>query len=182
MTYADLFTEEGNALSPLILFFTKVGLAWNEQPLYRLRYQQPIQVRYVEGSRENGIAIDVGQLASDTAAYYSQITILAIDKSVAQDYTLPDIALTWGTFHWGAVNHIIANRDSDYILMQTTWRLENVRVDGQEADLDIERWALCAEGAQHYYLVEVNYVPQTDGHQQVWDDIQSYAGSFRVIR
>jgi len=182
MTYADLFSEEGSALSPLILFYSKVGLSWDKQPVYRLRYQQPIQVQYVEGSRENGIAIDVAQLHSDKAAYYSQITILAIEKDVAQGYTLADIALTWGTFHWKAVNHIIANRDSDYILMQTTWRLEDVRVEGKETDLVIERWALCAEGPQYDYLVEVNFVPQPDGYQQVWDDLQYYAGSFRVIK
>lgn len=182
MTYADLFSEEGSALSPLILFYSKVGHAWDEQPLYRVRHQEPIQVQYVEGSRENGIAIDVAQLHSDKAAYYSQITILVVDKSVAQGYTLPDVALTWGTFHWKAVNHIIANRDSDYILMQTTWRLDDVRVEGEETDLVIERWALCAEGPQYDYLVEVNFVPQADGRSQVWDDLQHYAASFRIIK
>jgi hypothetical protein len=182
MTYADLFSEEGSALSPLILFYSKIEFAWDEQPVYRIRYQEPVQVQYIEGALENGVAIDVEQLHSDTAAYYSQITILAVDKAVAQNYTLADIALTWGTFHWGAVNHIIANRESDYILMQTTWRLENVRADGQEADLAIERWALFAEGPQHYYLVEVNYVPRPDQRLQVWDDLQYYMGSFRVIQ
>ena len=182
MTYADLFAEEQVVLSPFILFYSKVEFAWNEQPVYRIRYREPVQIQYIEGALENGVAIDVEQLHSDTAAYYSQITILAVDETVAQDYTLADIALAWGTFHWGAVNHIIANRESDYILMQTTWRLENVRADGRETNLAIERWALFAEGPQHYYLVEVNYVPQPDQRLQVWDDLQVYMDSFRVIR
>jgi hypothetical protein len=182
MTYADLFAEEQVALSPFVLFYSKVGLAWDEQPVYRIRYREPLQIQYIQGSLENGVAIDVEQLHSDTAAYYSQITVLVVDKAVAQNYTLADIALTWGTFHWGAVNHIIANRDSNYILMQTTWRLENVRAGGQETDLAIERWALFADGPQHYYLVEVNYVPQPDQRRQVWDDLQAYMASFRVIR
>lgn len=182
MTYADLFREEGSALSPLILFYSKVGFAWDEQPVYRIRYQTPVQVEYQEGSRENGIAVNVEQLQNDTPMYYSQITILAIDKDVAQGYTLADIALTWGSFHRGAVNHIIANRDSDYILMQTTWRLENVRVGGRNTDLAIERWALCAEGPRYDYLVEINYVPQADQPAQVWNDLQEYVKSLRIIR
>lgn len=182
MTYADLFSEEESALSPLILFYSKVKFAWDEQPVYRIRYQEPIRVEYQEGSRENGIAIDIEQLQNDTPTYYSQITILAIDKDADQGYTLADIALTWGAFHRGAVNHILANRNSDYILMQATWRLENVRVGGQNTDLATERWVLCAEGPQHDYLVEIHYVPQADQPQQVWNDLQEYVQSFRVIR
>lgn len=32
------------------------------------------------------------------------------------------------------------------------------------------------------HLLEVNFVPQPDGHPPVWDDLQYYAASFRIIK
>jgi hypothetical protein len=184
LVYGDLFMDQGS-LSPLVLFYSAVGLTWNEQPLYRMRYEEPIQVQFQEGSKENGIVVDVESLrqlaGTDTLSNYSQIIVLAVDKGVAADYTLADIALGWGRSHLGGVNHIVANREGEYILMQATWRLEDVRVDGQETDLAIERWALFAEGSAHYYAVELNYVSWPSQPLQVWEDLQAYMDSFRVI-
>lgn len=184
LVYDDLFSDQGS-LSPLVLFYSAVGLSWNEQPLYRIRYEEPIQVQFQEGSKENGIVVDVEglrQLAgTDTLSNYSQIIVLAVDKEVAADYTLADIALGWGKSHLGGVNHIVANREGEYILMQATWRLEDVRIDGRETDLAIERWALFAEGPARYYVVELNYVPSPGQSLQVWEDLQAYMDSFRVI-
>ena len=184
LMYGDLFMDQGS-LSPLVLFYSAVGLTWNEQPIYRMRYEEPIQVQFQEGSKENGIVVDVEglrQLAGTGAlSNDSQIIVQAVDKQVAADYTQADIALGWGKSHLGAVNHIVANREGEYILMQATWRLEGVRIDGRETDLAIERWALFAEGPARYYIVELNYVPSPGQPLQVWEDLQAYMDSFQVI-
>lgn len=185
MTYYDLFFEEA-ALSPLILFSSWIGSAWDEQPVCRIRYGEPVQIQYQEGTTENGTPIDLETLRSliggDTISHYSQITVLAIDKETATDYTLAGIALTWGALHRGGVNHIVASEESQYILLQATWLLQDVRVDGQKIDLPIERWALFADGPQRYYVVELNYVPSESQPAQVWDDLKAYMDSFRVIQ
>lgn len=80
------------------------------------------------------------------------------------------------------MNHIVAGRESPYILIQATLRLENVRVDGQDTTVIVERWALFAEEPQHYYAVEVNHLPQSGQPAEVWVDLQAYVDSFRVIR
>lgn len=58
----------------------------------------------------------------------------------------------------------------------------DVRVDGRDGDLSMEGWALCAEGPQNYFVVEVVYFPQTGQPIRVWEDLQAYVDSFRVIR
>lgn len=48
MTYRDLFVERG----------TWSGSAWDEQPVRRIRYQEPVQVQYLENSEVNGVMVD----------------------------------------------------------------------------------------------------------------------------
>ena len=186
MTYLDLFLVEGEALSPLILLSAGVGSAWDEQCVHRIRHDEPAQVQYTEQSTENGVPMDVDTLrdltGTDMFSHYSQIIVLAVEKQVAADLTLAEIALAWGALHRGGVNRIVASKDSQYVLMQATWQFEDVRVGEQELDLPIERWALFAEGPQHYYLVELNYVPAPGQTMQVWEDLQAYMDSFRVIQ
>jgi hypothetical protein len=182
MSYLDLFLEEDTNLSPLILFYTWVKETWNAQPVRRIRYTEPVMVQFVQGSTENGISVDPTQLHNDTIAFYSQITTLALSKDVVgQDYTLYGLALTWGGLHQGGVNELIANPDSQYIFEQVSWELKGVRVDGQLADLTLQRWALFSESSDRFYIVEVQYVPATGQSMQVWDDLQAYMDAFRVI-
>jgi hypothetical protein len=189
MTYYDLFLgEREEAVSPLVLFSMRVGSTWDEQPVRRMRYAEPIPVQFQEETRENGVPVDLDLLrdlkGTDTLSYYSQIIILAIDKEVAADYTLAGIALAWGPTpqYGGGLNRVVASEESDYILMQATTRLEKVQLDGQETDLAMERWALFAEGPQYYYLVEIDYVPEGSPSTRVREDLQAYLNSFRVIQ
>jgi hypothetical protein len=182
MSYLDLFLEEDTNLSPLILFYTWVKETWNAQPVRRIRYTEPVMVQFVQGSTENGISVDPTQLHNDTIAFYSQITTLALSKAVVgQDFTLYGLALTWGGLHQGGVNELIANPDSQYIFEQVSWELKGVRVDGQPADLTLQRWALFSESSDRFYIVEVQYVPASGQSMQVWDDLQAYMDAFRVI-
>jgi len=92
----------------------------DDQPVHRIRNAEPVMVQFIEGSTENGIQVDPTQLESDTLAYYSQMTILALTKDKAQDFTLYELALKWGILHQGGVNNIVANRDSQYVVEQVS--------------------------------------------------------------
>jgi hypothetical protein len=187
MAFRDIIPDEA-AATPLIHLFELAGAAWDEQPVYRIRYSQPVEIQYQEGSTENDIPINVGTLrdlvGSDTLAHYNQITILTLDKQVTTDVPLASIALAWGPdpTYGGGANRIVAYRDSQYILIQATSTLKDVRIDGHETDLSTERWALFAEGPQHYYVVELNYVPAPSQSLQVWEDLQAYLDAFRIIQ
>lgn len=180
--YEDLFFEQATNLSPLILFSTWVDTTWDNQPVRQLRYTEPVTVQFIEGSTENGIPVDLEDLTHETVSFYSQMTILALDKDTAQEhFTLYGLALAWGGLHRGGVNAIVANPDSQYVFEQVSWELNNVRVNGMLTDISLERWGLFAEGADRYYIIEVQYVPAAGQSVQVWDDLQAYLDAFRVI-
>ncbi len=182
LTYLDLFLEEDTNLSPLVLFYTWIKDTWNNQPVRRIRYTEPVMVQFFDGSTENGISVDPTKLKNDTMAFYSQITTLVLSKALVEpDYTLSGLALTWGSLHLGGVNTLIANPDSQYIFEQVSWVLKGVGVGGQKTDLTLQRWALFAESPDRYYVVEVQYVPVKGQSMQVWDDLQAYLDAFRVI-
>lgn len=176
MTYRDLFVERGS----------HTGSMWDEQPVRRIRYREPVQVQYREGSGVNGFPVDAEMLrltyGTDAFQFSNEITVLALDKEVTAGYTLAGVALDWGSVYRSGANRIVANEGSDYILMQTSWRVRGVQVDGRDSDLSVERWALFAEGPQNYYVVEVVYLLQAGQPVQVWEDLQAYINSFRVIR
>jgi hypothetical protein len=174
-SYRDLFVDRG----------AWTGSTWDEQPVRRIHYGEPVAVQYLEETRVNSLPMDVGQLqelyGTDTFQFSNEITVVAVDKEVSS-YSLAGVALDWGAINRTGANRIVANDDSDYILMQTSWQMEDVRVDGRTGDLAIERWALFAEGAESYYVVEVVHIPQMGQPVHVWEDLQAYIDSFRVIR
>ena len=72
--------------------------------------------------------------------------------------------------------------DSQYVFEQVSWALKGVKVNGQQTDLTLQRWALFAESSNRFYIVELQYVPATGQSMQVWDDLQAYMNDFQVIR
>jgi len=182
MTFQDLFLEEATNLSPMILFYNWIKFSWDDQPLRQTRFSQPVMVQFLDGSLENGYQVDPAMLDTDTFAFYSQITTLALSKEVVEpDFNLYGLALAWGGLHQGGVNELVANPDSQYVFEQVSWELKGVGVDGKKTDLTLQRWALFTESTDHYYIVEVQFVPAKNQPDQVWDDLQSYLNSFRVI-
>jgi hypothetical protein len=175
-TYGDLFLERG-AYS---------GSTWDQQPIRRIRYGEAIEVQCGDGSLVNGVALDCETLrqAYDTDAfrYANEIAILSLDKEAAAGYTLAGVALEWGITQRGGLNRIIASEGADSVVMQASWHLEDVIVDGQEGDLGMERWALVADGPLRYYVIEVTYFALPGQSVQVWEDLQAYMRSFRVIQ
>jgi len=179
--YQDLFYEE-TFLSPLIMFSEWVNYDWDEQPVYRIRGKEPVTVQFINGSMENGVKVDVAHLIHDTVAYYSQVTILAPAKEKTLSFSLYDLALKWGILHQGGVNNIVANPDSEYVLIQASWELKGVRMNDRTTDLTLQRWALFAEGSERYYIVELDYVPTASDPESIWEDLQAYLDAFRVIQ
>ena len=175
-TYGALFLERG-AYS---------GSTWDQQPVRRIRYGEAIEVQCGDGARVNDIVLDCEMLeqayGADTFRYSNEISILSLDKQTAAGYTLAGVALEWGLTQRGGLNRIIANEGADSMVMQASWHLQNVVVDGQQGDLGMERWALVAEGPQRYYVVEVTYFALPGQSVQVWEDLQAYMQSFRVIQ
>ena len=181
-TYADLFLEQATNLSPLILFTKWIEVDWDDQPLREIRYMEPVQIEFLEGSTENGVAVDPAQLDFDTYKFFNQFIILALDKAVAEEnFTLYELALDWGTLHQGGVNTLVANPDSQYVFEQVSWELKGVRVNDRLADLTLQRWALFAQAPDRDYIIELQYVPAAGQSIQVWDDLQAYLDAFRVI-
>lgn len=185
-TFRDAMFGEG-AISPMVFFVNLADSAWDEQPVRRIQYAEPVEIQYGERSAENGIPIDLELLQAlaggDTLTHHSQIALLIVDKQVSEEITLASMATTWGPdpLLGGGVNSIVANRESQYVMMQVTSELENVRIDGKETDVTIERWALFAEGPQHHYVLELTYVPVRGQSMQVWEDLQAYFDAFRVV-
>jgi hypothetical protein len=175
-TYGDLFLERG-AYS---------GSTWDQQPIRRIRYGEAIEVQCGDGSLVNGVALDCETLrqAYDTDAfrYANEIAILSLDKEAAAGYTLAGVALEWGITQRGGLNRIIASEGADSVVMQASWHLEDVIVDGRQGDLGMERWALVADGPLRYYVIEVTYFALPGQSVQVWEDLQAYMRSFRVIQ
>ncbi len=176
-TYRELFQERG----------TWTGSAWDEQPVRRIHYREPVDVQFQQGAELNGIPVDVETFrrlyGTDTVRFSTEITVLTVPKEKAANLpSLAAIALHWGSMTWAGANRIVADREGTYVLIQTSWRAQNVRVEGQEGHFSVDRWALFAEGPKHYYVVETVYAPRTDDSVQVWEDLQAYIRSFRVIR
>jgi hypothetical protein len=183
MTYYDLFLEEASNLSPLILFSKWVKDGWDDQPVYQVRYADPVMVEFIEGSTENGVAVDPTQLNYSSYKFYSRMIVLALDKSVVQkDFSLYDLALIWGELHQGGVNDLVANPDNQYVFEQVSWKLTNVKVNNRKIDLTLQRWGLFAEGPDRFYIIEMQYVPASNQSVQVFDDMQTYLNGFRVIQ
>jgi hypothetical protein len=127
--------------------------------------------------------VDPTQLEHVNVAFYSQITILALDKAITQqNYTLYGLALAWGSLHQGGVNDLISNPDSQYIFEQVSWELKGVLVNNKQVDLTLQRWGLFAEGPDRYYIIEVQYVPAEGQSNQLLNDLQAFLNAFRVIQ
>ena len=68
------------------------------------------------------------------------------------------------------------------MVVQSSGTYEQVRMEGEEATLTLETWLLVTETETAYYTVEISYTPQSGHSVQVWDDLQTYMDSFRVIQ
>ena len=95
---------------------------------------------------------------------------------------LPDVVLMTTHFSAARINQMIAEEDSGFVITQSSATYDRIRMEGQETTFTLESWILFAEGEKAYYVVEISYTPQSGQSIQVWEDLQTYMDSFRVIQ
>ena len=169
-------------------------LAVCDQPVFRIRYGEPIEIESDRETKVNGHLIPEEMLALSEKLYgpppwklpyYSQMILNVFKKSEVQKlgiHTLPDMILLMTRYSVGRVNRIIAQADSHFAIVQLSSTYEGIRVSGEPATMTIDNWFLFAEADNAFYTIEIRYTPQSDQPIQVWDDLQLYIDQFRVIQ
>jgi hypothetical protein len=169
-------------------------LGFCEQPVYRIRYGEPIEIQSDAQTLVNGKPIPDEWLAALeqlygpppwTTSYYSQVIVNVFDKSVEQQAHiegLPDLVLMTTHFSAARVNRLIAEEGSDFVVTQSSATYDRIRLEGQMTSFTLESWLLFAEGKNAYYVVEISYAPQSGQSLQVWEDLQTYMDSFRGVQ
>ena len=165
-----------------------------DQPVYRIRYGEPIEIESDRNTTVNGHLIPENFLNAIEKLYgsppwklpyYSEMILNIFDKSEVQKlgiHTLPDMILLSTRYSSGRINKVVARADSHFAIVQLSSAYEGIRVDGNPAKMTIDNWFLLAEADKEYYTIEIRYTPQSGQPLQVWDDLQYYIDQFRVIQ
>ncbi|NLE46079.1 MAG: hypothetical protein GX620_15275 [Chloroflexi bacterium] len=185
LTLADQLAETGNVVSD-----DELG----GQVVYRMRYGDPIEVELDRQSTINGhpmgedmvLALDaLYGSAPWTVPYHTQIIVNVFDRDVESQlgiHNLPQAMLWTMRYSSSRLHRLIAPAASDFIVVQGASTFGDVRIDGRTRTIAVEDWFLFAETDESYFVVEIVYTPQSGQSLQVWDDLQAYMDSFRVIR
>jgi len=165
-----------------------------DQPVFRIRYGEPIEIESDRQTMVNGHLIPDDLLNASEKLYgpppwklpyYSQVIINIFDKSEVQKlgiHTLPDMILLMTRYSAGRINKVVARSDSHFAIVQLSSTYEGIRVAGVSATMTIDNWFLFAKADNAIYTVEIRYTPQSGQPLQVWDDLQLYIDQFRVIQ
>jgi hypothetical protein len=165
-----------------------------DQPVYLIRYGEPIEIESNRATTVNGHLIpdDMLDLSEKLYGpppwklpYYSQMTLNIFEKSEVQPlgiHTLPDLILLTTRYSTGKVNRIVAPSGSHFAIVQLSSTYEGIRFAGEPATMTIENWLLFSETDRAFYTVDIRYTPQSGQSIQVWDDLQLYIDQFRVIQ
>lgn len=165
-----------------------------DQPVYRIRYGDPVEVQSDPQTMINGKPIPEDWIAALekvygpppwTLSHYSQLVVNVFERSELEEMNvrgLPDVVLMTTHFSAARINRLIAEENSGFAITQSSVTYEPVRLDGEETAFALESWLLFAEGKEAYYVVEIAYAPQSGQSLQVWEDLQTYMDSFRVVQ
>jgi hypothetical protein len=165
-----------------------------DQPVYRIRYGEPIEIESDRNTTVNGHLIPGDILNAIEKLYgsppwklpyYSELILNIFDKSEVQKLginTLPDMILLSTRYSSGRINKVVARAGTHFAIVQLSSAYEGIRVDGNPAKMTIDNWFLLAEADKEYYTIEIRYTPQSGQPLQVWDDLQLYIDQFRVIK
>jgi hypothetical protein len=169
-------------------------LAVCDQPVFRIRYGEPIEIESDRETTVNGNPIPDDLLNISESLYgpppwklpyYSQMILNVFDKSEVEKLgiqTLPDMILLMTRYSAARVNRVIAQADSHFAIVQLSSAYNGIRVGGEPAEMTVDNWLLFAETDNAFYTVEIRYTPQSGQPLQVWDDLQLYIDQFRVIQ
>ncbi len=165
-----------------------------DQPVYRIRYGEPIEIESDQNTTVNGHLIPENFLNAIEKLYgsppwklpyYSEMILNIFDKNEVQKlgiHTLPDMILLSTRYSSGRINKVVAREGSHFAIVQLSSAYEGIRIDGNPAKMTIDNWFLLAEADKEYYTIEIRYTPQSGQPLQVWDDLQYYIDQFRVIQ
>jgi hypothetical protein len=165
-----------------------------DQPVYRIRYGDPIEVESDRNTTINGQLIPADLLDLYERFYgpppwkfpsYSQVivNIFAKDQEEALGiHSLPDMMLMVTRYMNSRINRVVATEGSHFALVQTSTTSANIRLNGVAGSLTTDDWMLFSETDTAYYSVEIAYIPQSGQSVEVWDDLQTYINQFRVVR
>jgi hypothetical protein len=165
-----------------------------DQPVFRIRYGEPLEIESDRETTVNGHLIPDEMLKmSETLygpppwklPYYSQMILNVFEKREVEKlgiHSLPDMILLMTRYSVGRINRVIAQADSHFAIVQLSSTYGGIRVDGEPVSMTFDNWLLFAEGDKAFYTVEIRYTPQSGQPLQVWDDLQLYIDQFRVIQ
>jgi hypothetical protein len=165
-----------------------------DQPVFRIRYGQPMEVESDRATTVNGHTLpdDYLNLSEQLygpppwkAPYYSQMILNLYSKDVAGSFgvnNLADLILTVTQYQAGRHNRMIAAQDSHFAILQGSSTLDGIRIAGEPGTMTLDDWLLCAESDSAYYIVEIIYTTQSGQSVQIWDDLQTYIDDFRIIQ
>jgi len=163
------------------------------QPVFRIRYGEPIEIESDRQIMVNGQPIPSNLLELSEqlygpppweSPYYSQMIVNIFEKDAVQAIgirNLPDMILLMMRFYSGRVNRMISPEGSQFAIIQGSTTYNGIRVDGNPATMTIDNWLLFAEAKSAFYVVEIKYTVQSGQPLLVWDDLQTYMEYFRVI-
>lgn len=164
-----------------------------DQPVYRIRYGEPIEIESDRDSTINGNPVPPELLDLNEqlygpppwkAPYYSQMILNVFDKSVVESLgveNLPEFILMMTQYQSISYSRMVAQPDSHFAILQGANTLAGIHIDGEPASLTLDDWVLYAETDSAYYVVEIAFTAQSGQSVQVWDNLQTYIEDFRVI-
>jgi hypothetical protein len=165
-----------------------------DQPVFRIRYGEPIEIESDRQTMVNGqpVPCDLLDLSEQLygpppwkSPYYSQVIVNVFEKDAVQAMgirSLPDMILLMMRFYSGRINRMISPEGSQFAIIQGSTTYDGIRVDGNPATMTIDNWLLFAEAKSAFYVVEIKYTVQSGQPLLVWDDLQTYMEYFRVIQ
>ena len=165
-----------------------------DQPVFRIRYGEPIEIESDQQTFVNRKPIpgDLLELSEQLygpppwkSLYYSQMIVNVFEKDAVQALgilNLPDMILLMMRFSNGQVNRMISPEGSQFAIIQGSTTYDGIRLDGNPATMTIDNWLLFAEAKSAFFVVEIKYTVQSGQPLLVWDDLQSYMDYFRVIQ
>jgi hypothetical protein len=78
----------------------------------------------------------------------------------------------------GALDKLAAEENS--ILAATALTIKRARINGREADAQLDRWILFTHNQNNFFLAEITYSPQSNAPMRVWEELRTLIESFRV--
>jgi len=165
-----------------------------DQPVFRIRYGEPIEIESDRQTMVNGQPIPSNLLDLSEqlygpppwkSSYYSQMIVNIFEKDAVQALgirNLPDMILLMMRFSSRRVNRMISPEGGQFAIVQGSTTYDGVRVNGNPATMTIDNWLLFAEAKSAFYVVEIKYTVQSGQPLLVWDDLQTYMKYFRVVQ